>query len=96
MEANPLEVQTQIIHNSNTIRNALKDLHEWEGDVKRLEKQRKAENEVRKSGCIATDTNQCYLFTIFLDFFFILLSKFTLTMSRIIFAAIRNLFVVIL
>lgn len=47
MEANPLEMQTQIMHNSNTIRTALKDLHEWEEDVKRMEKQRKAENEVR-------------------------------------------------
>lgn len=62
-----MEMQTQIMHNSNTIRSALKDLHEWEDDVKRLEKQRKTENEVRTQNaacsCVATVSNQFALLT---------------------------------
>lgn len=46
MAANPLEVQTQIMHNSNAIRDSIKDLYEWEKDIKQKEKQRLSESEV--------------------------------------------------
>lgn len=46
MTANPLEVQSQIMHNSNTIRKTIQDIQEWEKDMKREEQKRLAENEV--------------------------------------------------
>lgn len=52
MEANPqIEMQSRIMQNTTAIRDSIKGLHDWEKDMKRLEKKMLIEssnNEVRK------------------------------------------------
>lgn len=49
MNANPLEAQAHIMHQTNALRDTLTDQFEWEKEIKELEKKRKTDSEVRPS-----------------------------------------------
>lgn len=59
MTANPIEVQTNIMHQSNAIRDALKGMQEWEKDIKKEEKERKADSKVKQLQIFITKQPQC-------------------------------------
>lgn len=43
MNANPLEVQAQIMHHSNNMGDNVKGLYDWEDEIKEMEKRQKSQ-----------------------------------------------------